>query len=88
MRADEIGPDELGTVENKVLDARTRKPVSGPVGIDLLVRSLGLSEPPFNIYTMTGMIFIGGLRHVPVMFLLLAVALRSMDPALEESAAT
>ena len=53
-----------------------------------LIRSLGLSEPPFNIYTMTGMIFIGGLRHVPVMFLLLAVALRSMDPVLEESAAT
>jgi iron(III) transport system permease protein len=53
-----------------------------------LIKSLGLSEPPLNIYTMTGMSFIGGLRHVPIMFLLLAGALRSMDPSLEESAAT
>jgi iron(III) transport system permease protein len=53
-----------------------------------LIRSFGLSEPPLNIYTMTGMVFIGGLRHVPVMFLMLVAALRSMDPALEESAAT
>jgi ABC-type Fe3+ transport system permease subunit len=34
------------------------------------------------------MIFVGGLRHVPVMFLLLAGALRSMDPSLEDSSAT
>ena len=54
----------------------------------LLIRAFSLSEPPFNIYSMTGMIFIGGLRHVPIMFLLLAGALRSMDPSLEESAAT
>jgi iron(III) transport system permease protein len=53
-----------------------------------LINIFGFSEPPFNIYTMTGMIFIGGLRHVPIMFLLLAGALRSMDPSLEESAAT
>src|SRR5262249_40740382 len=31
-----------------------------------LIRSFGLSEPPLNIYTMTGMVFIGGLRHVSV----------------------
>ncbi|MGH7848342.1 MAG: ABC transporter permease, partial [Candidatus Binatia bacterium] len=53
-----------------------------------LINTFGLSGPPFNIYSMWGMIFIGGLRHVPVMFLLLAGALRSMDPSLEESAAT
>jgi iron(III) transport system permease protein len=53
-----------------------------------LVKTLSLSEPPFNVHSMYGMIFVGGLRHVPVMFLLLVVALRSMDPSLEESAAT
>lgn len=52
------------------------------------MKTFGLSEPPFNIYSMYGMIFIGGLRSVPVMFLMLAGALRSMDPSLEESAAT
>ena len=53
-----------------------------------LVQTFGLSEGPFSIHSMYGMIFVGGLRHVPVMFLLLAGALRSMDPSLEESAAT
>ena len=53
-----------------------------------LVKSFGLSEAPIDIHSMYGMIFIGGLRHVPVMFLLLAGALRSMDPSLEESSAT
>ena len=52
-----------------------------------LIKSFELTEAPLNIYTMTGMIFIAGLRNVPIMFLLLAGALRSMDPTLEESAA-
>jgi len=47
----------------------------------------GLSEAPFNIYTMTGMIFIEGLRTVPTAFLMLVPLLRSMDPTLEEAAA-
>ena len=51
-------------------------------------KAFGLSEAPIDIHSMHGMIFVGGLRHVPVMFLLLAGALRSMDPSLEESSAT
>lgn len=47
----------------------------------------GLSEAPFNIYTMGGMIFIEGLRTVPTAFLMLVPLLRSMDPTLEEAAA-
>jgi iron(III) transport system permease protein len=53
-----------------------------------LIRTLGLSQAPIDIHSMSGMIFVGALRHVPVMFLLLAGALRSMDPSLEESSAT
>jgi iron(III) transport system permease protein len=52
-----------------------------------LIKTLGLSQAPIDIHSMFGMIFVGGLRHVPVMFLLLAGALRSMDPSLEESSA-
>lgn len=48
----------------------------------------GLSAAPFNIYTMTGMVFIEGLRMVPTAFLMLVPLLRSMDPTLEEAAAT
>src|SRR5262249_54919913 len=52
-----------------------------------LVDAFDLSGPPFNIYSMTGMIFIEGLRVVPTAFLMLVPLLRSMDPSLEEAAA-
>jgi iron(III) transport system permease protein len=52
-----------------------------------LMDGFGLSSPPFNIYTMQGMIFIEGLRMVPTAFLMLVPLLRSMDPSLEEAAA-
>jgi iron(III) transport system permease protein len=41
---------------------------------------------PFNIYSMMGMIWVDGLHHSPVAFLLMTAAFRSMDPSLEESA--
>ncbi|MEA2984638.1 MAG: iron(III) transport system permease protein [Alphaproteobacteria bacterium] len=52
-----------------------------------LMDVFGLSSPPFNIYTLPGMIFIEGLRMVPTAFLMLVPLLRSMDPSLEEAAA-
>ncbi|HET7679203.1 MAG TPA: iron ABC transporter permease [Xanthobacteraceae bacterium] len=52
-----------------------------------LMDAFGLSSPPFNIYTLPGMIFIEGLRMVPTAFLMLVPLLRSMDPSLEEAAA-
>ncbi len=45
-------------------------------------------EPLFDIYTMGGLIFAEGLRLVPVAFLMLVPLFRSMDPSLEEAAAT
>ncbi|OGQ79251.1 MAG: hypothetical protein A3F90_02505 [Deltaproteobacteria bacterium RIFCSPLOWO2_12_FULL_60_19] len=53
-----------------------------------LMESLGLAEAPINIYSLGGMIFVEGLRLVPTAFLMLIPLLRSMDPALEEAAAT
>ena len=56
--------------------------------INTLAQSaFGLSGPPFNIYSLGGMIFIEGLRLVPTAFLMLVPLLRSMDPVLEEAAA-
>ena len=40
----------------------------------------------FNIYSMTGMIWVDGLHYAPMAFLLMSAAFRAMDPALEESA--
>ncbi|MDQ7857744.1 MAG: iron ABC transporter permease [Armatimonadota bacterium] len=49
-----------------------------------VLRPLGL--PPLNVYSLAGMIFVEGLILAPLAFLIIASALRSMDPALEESA--
>lgn len=51
-----------------------------------LVATFDLQQAPFNIYSMTGMMFVEGLRTVPTAFLMLAPLLRSMDPALEQAA--
>jgi iron(III) transport system permease protein len=47
----------------------------------------GLTQAPFNIYTLSGMIFVEGLRLVPTAFLMLVPLVQRMDPALEEAAA-
>jgi len=43
---------------------------------------------PFNIYSMTGLIWVEGMVTAPLAFLIIAAALKSMDPSLEESAKT
>jgi len=47
---------------------------------------LGLSQAPFDIYTLGGMIFVEVLALTPSTYLILASAFRNMDPALEEAA--
>jgi iron(III) transport system permease protein len=54
----------------------------------LLMNAFGLAAPPFNIYSLGGMIFVEGLSLVPSAFLILAPAARNLDPSLEESALT
>lgn len=48
--------------------------------------ALGLSEPPFDIFTVSGMVFVITLHVFPFVFLMVAAALESLDPALEQSA--
>lgn len=45
----------------------------------------GIEEPLVNIYSMAGMIWVEGLDLIPLAFLLMSAALRSMDPSLEEA---
>ncbi|MBI4318952.1 MAG: iron ABC transporter permease [Chloroflexi bacterium] len=52
----------------------------------VLMSLMGLQKAPFDIYTMWGMIWIEALHFVPLVFILMGAALRSMDPSLEESA--
>jgi len=46
----------------------------------------GMSGPPFDIYSLGGMIWVDGLHYSPMAFLLMSAAFRAMDPSLEESA--
>jgi iron(III) transport system permease protein len=50
-----------------------------------LARLLGL-DPPFNIYSTGGIIWVMGLFFTPYMYLFSIGSLRKMDPSLEESA--
>jgi iron(III) transport system permease protein len=54
----------------------------------VLKSAFHLSQAPFDIYSMPGLIFVEGLILTPLAFLIISAALRGMDPALEESART
>ncbi|HEX6198401.1 MAG TPA: iron ABC transporter permease [Jiangellaceae bacterium] len=45
----------------------------------------GLGEPPLNIYSMHGMIWVEAMDILPLVYLLMGAALRSTDPSLEEA---
>ncbi len=45
-----------------------------------------MTEGPFNIYSLPGMVFLAGLRSVPTLLLMIVGAFRMMDPSLEEAA--
>jgi iron(III) transport system permease protein len=75
-----IVPGILTTVGWIILFGRR----SGIVNI-IATQYLGF-EQPLEITNMAGMIWVQGTDQIPLAFLLLAAALRSMDPALEEAA--
>lgn len=52
-----------------------------------LVGLFGLADAPFNIASIAGMGVVEGLSLTPLAFIMTAVVLRAMDPALEEAAA-
>ena len=51
-----------------------------------LVRTLGLSGPPFNVFTLPGMIWVDGLTGIPLVFILVSAAFKNQDASLEEAA--
>jgi iron(III) transport system permease protein len=58
--------------------------------VNVVLRNLlGLTgdSGPFDIYTLSGMCFVQGLRLVPSAYLMIAASFRAMDPSLEEQSA-
>jgi ABC-type Fe3+ transport system permease subunit len=52
----------------------------------LLVQYFGVQNPPFNVYSFWGMIWVATLQELPLAFLWLWPAFRAMNPDLEEAA--
>lgn len=57
-------------------------PIHGLLGL------VGLEQVQPNLFTLAGMVFVESLDWTPLAFLLIASAMRVMDPSLEEAAAT
>ncbi|HEY3168352.1 MAG TPA: ABC transporter permease subunit, partial [Candidatus Binatia bacterium] len=51
-----------------------------------LTNLFGLKSPPFNVFSLPGMIWVHSVGQVPLAFLMMVAAFKSMDPSLEESA--
>ncbi|HEY7047838.1 MAG TPA: iron ABC transporter permease [Jatrophihabitantaceae bacterium] len=52
-----------------------------------LEQLFGTSSPPFDLFSMPGMILVHGLQSVPVVFLLMVGPFRSNDASMQEAAA-
>lgn len=52
----------------------------------LIMDATGMQNPPFNIYTLQGMIFVQSLNLVPSAFFVLVSVVAGMDASLEEAA--
>lgn len=50
-----------------------------------LMKIFSLKEAPFDIYTLSGMVWAEGIHLYPLVFLMMSAAFRSMDMALEEA---
>src|SRR5438132_1469189 len=51
-----------------------------------LTSIFGLESAPFNVFSLPGMIWVHSVGQVPLAFLMMVAAFKSMDPSLEESA--
>jgi len=51
-----------------------------------LMYLFGLESAPFNVFSLPGMIWVHSVGQVPLAFLMMVAAFKSMDPSLEESA--
>ncbi len=53
-----------------------------------LMETFHLQEPPFNIYSMAGIVWVLGIFWAPYIYLFMVGLFQKMDPALEEAART
>ncbi|MGE5307223.1 MAG: ABC transporter permease [Alphaproteobacteria bacterium] len=51
-----------------------------------LMQLFGFQSAPFNVFSLPGMVWVHSVGQVPLAFLMMVAAFKSMDPSLEESA--
>lgn len=84
-----IAPIGIPTVVLAIAWSLLLNPTNGVLNTLLRhVPGLGGGDGPVNIYSLFGMIFVNGMALVPLTFLLITPALRSMSASLEEAART
>jgi iron(III) transport system permease protein len=52
---------------------------------DIITRILGTSNPPYDIYSIWGMIFVEGIHTAPIAFLFVLPALRAIPSAMDDA---
>jgi iron(III) transport system permease protein len=72
-------PSVLYTISFLLLLGKT-----GPLNQSLMALT-GATDPPFNVYSLPGMIMIQGIEYTPLCFLLLSSVFRSTDASFEEA---
>jgi iron(III) transport system permease protein len=72
-------PSVLYTISFLLLLGKT-----GPLNQTLMALT-GATDPPFNVYSLPGMILIQGIEYTPLCFLLLSSVFRSTDASFEEA---
>lgn len=72
-------PSVLYTISFLLLLGKT-----GPLNQTLMALT-GMTDPPFNVYSLPGMIMIQGIEYTPLCFLLLSSVFRSTDASFEEA---
>ncbi len=72
-------PSVLYTISFLLLLGKT-----GPLN-EAMMALTGAADPPFNVYSLPGMILIQGIEYTPLCFLLLSSVFRSTDAAFEEA---
>jgi iron(III) transport system permease protein len=72
-------PSVLYTISFLLLLGKT-----GPLN-QILMALTGATDPPFNVYSLPGMILIQGIEYTPLCFLLLSSVFRSTDASFEEA---
>lgn len=78
----------IPTVISSIAFTLLLNPSSGLINVAVRTLVGGSGPGPLNVYTLAGMTFVNGLTMVPITFLLVTAAFRTLDSTLEDAGST